>query len=75
MKLKYIKPDMDKIITSYEKLLTDLNKAKTIDKQLNIIEKINEIRDDFFSMEWLSCINYFLNVTDKYFIEQEAFFF
>ena len=74
MKLKYIKPDMDKIITSYEKLLTDLNKAKTIDKQLNIIEKINEIRDDFFSMEWLSCINYFLNVTDKYFIEQEAFF-
>ena len=74
MKLKYIKPDMDRIITSYEKLLTDLNKAKTIDKQLNIIEKINEIRDDFFSMEWLSCINYFLNVTDKYFIEQEAFF-
>ena len=39
---------MDNIIISYKKLLINLNKTKTIDKQFNIINKINEIRDNFF---------------------------
>lgn len=74
MNLEYIKPNMDEIKPLYEKLLTDFNKVKMVDEQLAIIEKINAIRDEFFSMEWLSYINYLLNVKDDYYISQEDFF-
>ncbi len=72
-KFYYKQPDMEKIISLYNKLLNDFNKV-SYDEQLIIIEKINNIRDNFFSMYWISYINYLLDVNNNYWNEQEKFF-
>ncbi len=74
MKLKYIQPNIDKDIKRYEVLLDKLKKIDDYKQGLTIIEKINKIRDNFFSMYWLSYINYLLDVNSEYWNKTEEFF-
>ena len=74
MNLTYKRPNIYKNIKNYEKLLNIFRNSNSLDEQLAIIKKINKIRDDFFSMYWLSYINYLLDVSNKYWHEEETFF-
>jgi len=74
MNLKYEQPNMDKIVKEYERLLQDFINTTNEKEQLDIIERINQIRDNFFSMYWLSYINYLLDVNNTYWNKQEKFF-
>ncbi|MDD3392145.1 MAG: hypothetical protein PHE54_01170 [Bacilli bacterium] len=73
MNLKYEQPNMKEIVDEYQLLLNKFSLSDEV-SQLEIIKRINQIRDYFFSMYWLSYINYLLNVNNKYWNEQEAFF-
>ena len=72
--LKYEQPNIESDTKEYERLLVELNSAKSAEEQLKIIEEINAIRDNFFSMYWLSYINYLLDVNSDFWNEQENFF-
>jgi len=73
MNLKYEQPNMSEIVNEYENLLEQFNNVSE-KEQIEIIERINQIRDNFFSMFWLSYINYLLDVNSEYWNEQEDFF-
>ncbi len=74
MNLKYEQPNMEQITKEYDELLNSFRTSTDVSQQLETIEKINQIRDNFFSMYWLSYINYLLDVNSEYWNEQENFF-
>ena len=74
MNLKYKRPSIKKDIDAYKTLLKELKNSKTKKEQLTIIEQINKIRDNFFSMYWLSYINYLLDVESEYWNKEENFY-
>lgn len=74
MNLKYIELDFENLIKKYNKLLINLSVKEDLESQIKIIKQINKIRDDFFSMFWLSYINYILDVNSEYWSKQEERF-
>lgn len=74
MNLKYIELDFEKLIKKYKTLLEQLSLSDKLENQIKTIKKINKIRDDFFSMFWLSYINYILDVNNEYWNKQEELF-
>lgn len=74
MKFEYQQPNMDAIILEYKHLLDLLEHSIEVKEQLEIISKINQIRDYYFSMQWISYIHYLLDVNSEYWNLQEQFF-
>lgn len=72
--LKFEEPNMEEIVLRYEKLLKEFNNVDSLEEQLQIIKEINDIRDYFFSMYWISYINYLLDVNSEYRNKEESFF-
>lgn len=72
--IKEAKINKEEILKTFEQmkgLLTHLNDTRSFDKTLSYIDKINEIRDNFLTLYWISYIGYLLNIKDEKYLESE----
>lgn len=74
MQLEYKRPNVKEDIETFENILDLLKTETNVQKTLLLIQKINTIRESFFSMEWISYISYLQDTQNSFFQEEEQFF-
>jgi M3 family oligoendopeptidase len=73
-KFPYQRPNIKKTEKSFLKLFALFNTAKTADEQIKIIDKINRLRIDFWSMQSIATIRHSINTADKKYLAENNFF-
>ncbi len=72
--MKYVRPDMDKLTPEVKALIEKFENAEKVDDQVEVIEKLNDIKIEFGSMRTLAFINYSINTSDEKFQEEQDYF-
>lgn len=70
-KLEFNKEEILDLINKMENLFAELKNSQDIERILNLLEEINEIRDHYLTKYWLSYIGYLLNTKDPKYLASE----
>lgn len=71
---QYKRPNIKELETCFDELLRDFNNAESLESQSSVMEKINELRNEFESMSQIVGIRHTIDTTDKYYEEEQTFF-
>jgi len=71
---KYERPNMDDLEKAFDKLLEMFREAVSVEKQNEVMEKINEVRNDFETMAELVEIRHSINTTDEFYENENEYF-
>jgi M3 family oligoendopeptidase len=71
---QYKRPDIKQLENSFKELLKDLDSAESLEAQNSVMEKINEVRNEFESMSQIVSIRHTIDTTDKFYEEEQNFF-
>lgn len=71
---KYVRPDLDKFSSEYEKLISGLKNSKTKESAIENIYEINDLKYHFETMKTISSIRYTTNTQDKFYDEERSYF-
>lgn len=70
----YIRPDMGRLEAEFDQLLIRFDHASSAESQSTIMREINELRNDFSTMETLVSIRHTINTADEYYEKENDFF-
>jgi len=71
---KYERPDMDKLKKEFNTLLKKFNMVDSSTKQIEIIDRINDLRNEFEGMKEIAEIRHTIDTEDKYYTDENDFF-
>lgn len=71
---EYKRPDIEIIGDNFNSLLTEFNDSKNSDDQYAVLNKINELRNSFRTMNSIASIRYTINTKDKFYNEEHDYF-
>jgi len=70
----YERPDLKKLNNKFEKLFLEFSNSDSPEKQIEIIEKINELRNNFEGMNEIAEIRHTIDTENKYYTDENDFF-
>lgn len=70
---KYERPDFEAMEEDFKNLLEKFRKASSLEEQLSLIEDINKLRNNYYSMYSLVFIRYSINTKDSFYQEENSF--
>jgi M3 family oligoendopeptidase len=70
----YQRPELDSFVKKFEILLEGFENADSLESQNDFFEKINEMREDFSSMNSLCRIRHSINTRDEFYEKENTFF-
>ncbi|HET7628509.1 MAG TPA: M3 family oligoendopeptidase, partial [Bacillales bacterium] len=70
----YTRPNMEAIEEKFDLLLKTFNDAENVEQQNAVIEKVNEARNQFETMQELAAIRHTIDTTDEFYKEEQDFF-
>lgn len=71
---KYIRPNFEQIENEIKSLIKKFEDSSSKEEQIEVIDRINEIRNDFDTMYTLVSIRHSINTNDKFYEEETEFF-
>ncbi|HOJ77773.1 MAG TPA: M3 family oligoendopeptidase [Bacillota bacterium] len=71
---QYVRPDIEGLKLKFNQLLSQFNNAATAATQKQVIEAINNLRNEFDSMEALVYIRHTIDTNDPYYEAENNFF-
>lgn len=71
---KYVRPDIDKTIQDFSNYIQKFDKARTAEEESEVIDLVNELRNNFDTMKALAYINYSNDTLNKSFEEEQEYF-
>ncbi len=70
----YQRPELDSFVKKFETLLEGFENADSLESQNDFFEKINEMREDFSSMNSLCRIRHSIDTRDEFYEKENTFF-
>ncbi|WP_432662266.1 M3 family oligoendopeptidase [Wukongibacter baidiensis] len=70
---KYKRPDMKVLEEKFDRLLNSFDNASSYEEQEKIMNEINELRNEFETMETLVGIRYTVDTTDEFYQKEREF--
>ncbi|MGL5426755.1 MAG: M3 family oligoendopeptidase, partial [Cetobacterium sp.] len=70
---KYNRPDYDKIKLTLNELMSNLKASKNLKNSIEIINKINEVRNNISSMSSIANIRHTINTEDKFYDDENEY--
>ncbi len=70
---EYERPDIEKVLLEFKKLIEDFQKSQSSEEQDKIIIKINTLRNEVESMIELVNIRNSINTEDSFYEKEKAF--
>ncbi|MEM6963239.1 MAG: M3 family oligoendopeptidase [Bacteroidota bacterium] len=70
----YQRPELDTFVQDFEALLADFENANSFEVQSDFFEKINQMREDFSSMNNLCRIRHTIDTRDEFYEKENTFF-
>jgi len=70
---KYERPDVAKLKSEFEALLSEFKKSDSLEKQIQAIEEINKLRRHFNTMSTLVSIRHSINTEDEFYKNEQDF--
>jgi len=70
----YQRPDIDKYKEHFDNQLIKLENAMNIEAQVEALNEINILRDEFDTMGRLANIRYTINTTDEFYLAEKKYF-
>lgn len=71
---EYIRPDIDAVTASFDKLLVAFEKGNSAAAQSKILQQLNAIREEFGSMLNLCLVRHTSNTEDSFFEQENQYF-
>lgn len=72
--MQYIRPDIENVGKDMKKFTNEFRNVKTFSQADEIMNSINEIRNEFSSMKVIAFINYSNDTNNKEFIDEQDYF-
>jgi len=69
----YVRPNVEEFSNKMEALLKDFQQAEQVEKQMEVIEKINTIRNDISTMFHLCYIRHSVDTNDEYYQKEQDY--
>ncbi|HWJ79439.1 MAG TPA: M3 family oligoendopeptidase [Niallia sp.] len=69
----YVRPNVEEFSNKMEVLLKDFQQAEQVEKQMEVIEKINTIRNDISTMFHLCYIRHSVDTNDEYYQKEQDY--
>jgi len=69
----YTRPDMNELEVNINNLLEEFNQSKSPSHQIEVVKKINILRNNFETMKTIVEIRYSLNTEDKYYNDENTY--
>lgn len=69
----YIRPDINELEEKIDSLLEEFNQSKNANEQIEVVKKINILRNNFETMKTIVEIRYSLNTEDKYYNDENTY--
>lgn len=70
----YKRPNLDQFTTDFDSLMDQFAKANSAQNQLQILDKINVLRNDFLTMYNICFIRHSINTKDEFYEQENQFF-
>jgi M3 family oligoendopeptidase len=70
----YVRPSMDELNQQFELLFTKFNQSKSLDEVNDVMKDINQLRNDFDTMQTLVSIRHSINTLDEFYEKEMEFF-
>jgi M3 family oligoendopeptidase len=71
---RYERPDVKKIEQSFKELLESFNQAESVSQQNQVMESINQLRNEYYTQETLVSIRHSIDTTDEFYKAEQAYF-
>ena len=72
--MKYVRPDFNSTKTKFEQLIKSFSQAGSFKEQSDFMEKINDLRRSFMTMQVLVNVRATINTKDSFYEEEMNFF-
>jgi M3 family oligoendopeptidase len=70
----YVRPDIDAVKKEMSQLIKEFNDSQSVDRQIELVGKINEIRKGFITAGTIAQIRNTLNTADPFYEQENEFF-
>jgi len=72
--INYSRPDINKVQTDFNLLLSQFEEAKSMDEQRSTLSKINNLKSEFQTYASLASVRNSINTTDPFYEKEQEFF-